>query len=113
MRRLFPAFLMAVVAGLGLVAGGKAAVAADNYAFDPVHSSVTFKARHLDISWIHGRFDEIKGNFSLDREHPEKSMFELSITAESVDTGNEGRDRHLRQADFFDAEQFPKIDFKS
>ena len=80
--------------------------------FKPV-SSVSFKARHLDISWIHGRFNDVSGKFSLDREHPEKSTFELSIKAESVDTANKARDEHLRQPDYFDVKQFPTIDFKS
>src|SRR5690242_8000901 len=107
MRRFFSASLMTLVAGLGVFAGGGTAVAADSYAFDPVHSSVSFKTRHLDISWIHGRFNDVSGKFTLDREHPEKSTFELSINVDSVDTGNKARDEHLRQPDYFDAKQFP------
>lgn len=103
---------MATVAGMTLAAGG-AAMAADEYAYDNVHSSIAFKARHLDISWIHGRFNEAEGKFAIDREHPEKSTFELSIHAESVDTNNAKRDEHLRQPDYFDTKQFPTIDFKS
>ena len=87
--------------------------AADDYAYDGVHSSISFKARHLDISWIHGRFNEAEGIFSLDRETPAKSKFELSIKADSVDTANAKRDEHLRQPDYFDTKQFPTINFKS
>ena len=90
-----------------------AANAADVYDYDNVHSSVSFKARHLDISWIHGRFNEVSGKFSLDREDPAKSTFTLSIKADSVDTANKARDEHLRQPDYFDTKQFPTIDFKS
>lgn len=89
------------------------AVAADEYAYDAVHSSISFKARHLDISWIHGRFNEAEGKFVLDRENPAKSTFTLSIKADSVDTANKMRDEHLRQPDYFDTKQFPTIDFKS
>lgn len=113
MRRFFSAVAMTLVVGAGACAAGSQAVAADDYAFDPVHSSVSFKARHLDISWIHGRFNEMEGKISLDRDDPAKSSFELSIKADSVDTGNKARDEHLRQPDYFDTKQFPTIDFKS
>jgi polyisoprenoid-binding protein YceI len=78
-----------------------------------VHSSISFKTRHLDISWIHGRFNEAEGKFSIDRQDPAKSTFQLSIKADSVDTANKARDEHLRQPDYFDTKQFPTIDFKS
>jgi polyisoprenoid-binding protein YceI len=87
--------------------------AADVYAYDGVHSSISFKARHLDISWIHGRFNEAEGTFSIDRENPANSSFKLTIKADSVDTGNKARDEHLRQPDYFDTKQFPTISFVS
>ena len=87
--------------------------AADVYAYDGVHSSISFKARHLDISWIHGRFNEAEGTFSIDRENPAKSSFKLTIKADSVDTANKARDEHLRQPDYFDTKQFPTISFVS
>jgi polyisoprenoid-binding protein YceI len=87
--------------------------AADEYAYDGVHSSVSFKARHLDISWIHGRFNQVEGKFTIDRADPSKSKFELKVHADSVDTGNKARDEHLRQPDYFDTKQFPFIEFKS
>jgi polyisoprenoid-binding protein YceI len=89
------------------------AFSADEYTYDGVHSSVSFKARHLDISWIHGRFNQVDGKFSLDRQDPSKSTFQLTIKADSVDTANQARDEHLRQPDYFDTKQFPTIDFKS
>jgi polyisoprenoid-binding protein YceI len=113
MRQFFAAFVMTIAAGLCIVAGAAPADAADDYTFDPVHSSVSFKARHLDISWIHGRFNDVSGKYSLDRENPAKSTFELSIKADSVDTANVKRDEHLRQPDYFDTKQYPTIDFKS
>lgn len=87
--------------------------AADDYAYDAVHSSVSFKARHLDISWIHGRFNEVDGRFSIDRQDPSKSTFQLTIKADSIDTANKARDEHLRQPDYFDTKQFPTIEFRS
>lgn len=86
---------------------------ADEYVYDGVHSSVSFKARHIDVSWIHGRFNEVEGKFSLDRQNPSKSTFQLTIKADSVDTANAARDEHLRQPDYFDTKQFPTIEFKS
>lgn len=112
MRGFLWTLAIAGIMGLGTVSA-QSAVAADHYDFDMVHSSVSFKARHLDISWIHGRFNEAEGKVSLDREDAGKSSFELSIKADSVDTGNTARDEHLRQPDYFDTKQFPKITFKS
>src|SRR5579863_7773579 len=113
MRRTFSVWILPLVVGMVVFADGKSGSAADEYAYDLVHSSVSFKARHLDISWIHGRFNEVDGKFSLDREQPSKSAFELTIKTDSVDTANKARDEHLRQPDYFDTKQFPTIEFKS
>ena len=109
MPRLFSMGIMALLIGTLVCAGGSSCSAADEYDYDLVHSSVTFKARHLNISWIHGRFNDVSGKFSLDREDPSKSTFELTIKADSVDTANKARDEHLRQPDYFDTKQFPTI----
>ena len=113
MRRFLPAIVLTFAIGITLCATAGLAVAADEYAYDLVHSSVSFKARYLDISWIHGRFNEVEGKFSVDREDAAKSTFELTIKADSVDTANKARDEHLRQPDYFDTKQFPTITFKS
>lgn len=113
MRRFFSALVMTVAIATGMLVDGNSASAADVYDYDGVHSSVSFKARHLDISWIHGRFNEVSGKFSIDREDATKSKFELTIVAASVDTANKARDEHLRQPDYFDTKQFPTIEFKS
>lgn len=113
MRRFLLVWALTLVIGTMVSAGGRSALAADEYDYDLVHSSVSFKARHLDISWIHGRFNEVTGKFSLDREQPAKSTFSLTINADSVDTANKARDEHLRQPDYFDTKQFPTIEFQS
>jgi polyisoprenoid-binding protein YceI len=112
-HRLFSTWAITIAFGFCLSATAAPARAADDYAFDMVHSSISFKTRHLDISWIHGRFNEAEGKFSIDRQDPAKSTFQLSIKADSVDTANKARDEHLRQPDYFDTKQFPTIDFKS
>src|SRR5262249_12255578 len=80
--------------------------AADEYSVDPVHSSVSFKASHLGLSWVHGRFNDVSGSFSIDSDNPTKCSFTLTIKTESVDTNNKQRDGHLRAPDFFNAKQF-------
>jgi polyisoprenoid-binding protein YceI len=92
---------------------GSAIRAADNYTVDPMHSSVSFKISHLGLSWVHGRFDDLSGNFAIDADNPSACSFEMSIKAQSVDTNNQKRDEHLRSPDFFNVKQFPVITFKS
>lgn len=113
MRQQFSMWALALAVGTFVTADSTSASAADEYDYDLVHSSVSFKARHLGISWIHGRFNDVAGKFSLDRENPTKSTFALTIKTESVDTANKARDAHLRQPDYFDTKQFPTIEFKS
>lgn len=113
MRLFFSTSVQTIMIAVLTCVVSTTALAADEYDYDLVHSSVSFKARHLDISWIHGRFNEVSGKFSLDREQPSKSIFELTIKADSVDTANKARDEHLRQPDYFDTKQFPTITFKS
>jgi polyisoprenoid-binding protein YceI len=96
-----------------LVLGEARVQAADTYTIDPVHSSVSFQADHAGISRVHGRFDQISGSFTIDKEDPSKSSFELTIQADSVDTNNKARDGHLKSPDFFNVRQFPAITFKS
>jgi polyisoprenoid-binding protein YceI len=84
------------------------ALAADEYAVDTAHASVTFKISHLGLSWIHGRFDDFSGGFTIN-DIPEKCSFGLTIKTDSIDTNNKQRDDHLRSPDFFNAKQFPAI----
>lgn len=112
MLRPCPAVLLLTLGSLFTAATGSAQ-AADVYTYDGVHSSVSFKARHLGLSWIHGRFNDVDGQFTIDRETPANSSFTLTIKVDSVDTANAKRDEHLRQADYFDTKKYPTIEFKS
>src|SRR5260370_42531160 len=87
--------------------------AADDYKVDGVHSSISLQVQHFGISYVHGRFNDIAGDFSIDKADLSKSSCTLTIKAESVDTNNKGRDTHLRSGDFFNVKQFPTITFKS
>ena len=113
MHRILSLGFVSLIAALAFFSTSAIGLSADEYAYDLVHSSVSFKARHVNISWIHGRFNDVDGKFSLDRQDPTKSTFQLTIKADSVDTANAARDEHLRQPDYFDTKQFPTIDFKS
>lgn len=87
--------------------------AAKVYDVDRGHSAVIFRVMHLGTAWNFGRFNEFSGTISYDEENPEKSTVEMEVAATSVDTGNRGRDDHLRGSDFFESKQFPTITFKS
>ena len=103
----------AALSTLALALFADSARAADVYQYDGVHSSISFKARHLGISWIHGRFNEAAGTFAIDRESPANSKFEMTIQVASVDTANQKRDEHLLEADYFDVKKYPTMTFKS
>lgn len=80
---------------------------------DTSHSEVTFTVKHMMVSKVTGSFNVFKGSLEIDEEHPENSWVEAEAETASVDTRDERRDGHLRSADFFDAEQYPVIAFKS
>lgn len=104
-------FIIAVAA---LVVGLPAlARAADTYTADPVHCSIIFRVRHLDVSWFWGRINSPTGSFTLDEAEPEKSTMQFALEIKDINTGNPKRDEHLRSPDFFNAAQFPTITFKS
>ena len=87
--------------------------AAENYSIDPVHSTVGFKIRHLGISWVTGSFGKFEGTASFDPAQPASSTLAVTVQADSVNTGNADRDKHLRAEDFFHTEKHPTITFKS
>ena len=70
---------------------------------DPAHSTVGFVARHLMITKVRGRFTDFSGSLEV-AENPLQSHVVATVNLASVDTGDEGRDAHLRGADFFDVE---------
>lgn len=80
---------------------------------DPVHSSVQFSARHMMVSNVRGIFRDFRADVDFDPAHPTEGHVEAVIQAASIDTGQEGRDAHLRSGDFLDAEQYPTLTFRS
>ena len=86
-------------------------VRADDYTVDLEHSSILFKINHWGVSDTWGRFNEFSGKLTVDGRQPK--ALEMTVKAETIDTNSKKRDDHLRGPDFFNAEQFPEITFKS
>jgi polyisoprenoid-binding protein YceI len=80
---------------------------------DPAHSAAEFKVKHMMISNVKGQFTGVSGKLTLDDADVTKSSVEATIDAASISTGEKDRDTHLKSADFFDAEKFPTLNFKS
>lgn len=83
------------------------------YQIDTMHSSAEFSVKHMMISTVKGVFEDLQGRLDFDAENPEDSKIVASISTASVNTRVEDRDNHLRSADFFDAENYPKMKFES
>lgn len=86
---------------------------AQQYTLDPAHAAVTFQISHLGLSWTHGRFNKVTGEFTINKDAPDQSTFALTIDPNTIDTGNQQRDDHLKSPDFFNVKQFPEITFQS
>lgn len=80
---------------------------------DGAHSNVNFSVIYKNSSRFFGRFNKFDGSYLVDPANTDESYIDLIILTGSVDTNSEGRDRHLRQGDFFAARQFPEATFKS
>ncbi len=88
-------------------------VAADTWRADPANSSISFSVRHLMINDVKGTFGAFETVLELDEESGVPERVEVTIEAQSLDTGHDGRDEHLRAPDFLDVQQFPRIRFEA
>lgn len=79
---------------------------------DKPHSSVEFKVKHMQVSNVKGKFQDFSGVVDFDEAKQIPTKISGEIVVASVDTGTEGRDNHLRNADFFDAPKFPTMKFE-
>ncbi len=80
---------------------------------DPAHSQIEFAVRHMMVTTVRGQFRKFTVAVDFDEANPERSTVEAHIDASSIDTGQDARDTHLRSADFFDADHFPELVFRS
>lgn len=83
------------------------------WAVDAVHSSIDFSIKHLVIAKVKGNFQSIEATIEADPEDLTTADIEFTVDIASIDTRNADRDNHLRSADFFDIEKYPKLTFKS
>lgn len=110
-RKYYPILLLIIVFLLLVVSFPVAG--AENYQIDPIHTSVTFKIKHLAVSYVYGRFNDVSGSLIHDQASPAESSIEIQVKTESIDTTNAKRDEDLRSSNFFDAQKFPTIDLKA
>lgn len=82
------------------------------YKVDLSHSNILFKCKHLGVSYQYGRFDSFDGQFTLGEDDASSSV-SITVEAASVNSNDEKRDAHLRNADFFNVKQFPEMKFES
>lgn len=90
-----------------------APIPAGEYRIDPAHSVLGFAIKHNEIALVRGRFRDFSGLINYDDKDITKSSVEVTAKIESINTGVDRRDAHLRTADFFDAAKYPEMTFKS
>jgi polyisoprenoid-binding protein YceI len=88
-------------------------IATTTWKIDPAHSVAEFKVKHMMISHVKGHFAKVSGTLTLNDADITKSEVEATIDAASIETRDPQRDAHLKSADFFDAEKYPTLSFKS
>ncbi|HWQ04295.1 MAG TPA: YceI family protein [Longilinea sp.] len=84
-----------------------------NWNIDNAHSTVEFSVRHMMISTVRGRFERFTGTVDFNESDPAASSVDVKIEAASINTNEPQRDNHLRSPDFFDADKYPYLIFKS
>ena len=96
----------------GAVSPELAALTGD-YTIDPAHSTLGFVARHAMVTNVKGSFQDFTGTLHLDGTDPSRSTASLDVVMDSIETGNADRDGPLKSADFFKADEFPAMTFRS
>jgi polyisoprenoid-binding protein YceI len=86
---------------------------AQTWSVDKAHSRIGYVVTHMSLSESEGSFKSFEGKITASKEDFSDAVFEISADVNSIDSDNEMRDKHLKSADFFDAEKYPAITFKS
>jgi polyisoprenoid-binding protein YceI len=81
--------------------------------FDPYHTQVEFSTKHLGMMTVRGHFTQVAAGGEIDVEHPENSKLEATIDVASIRTHNQQRDTDLLSSNFFEADRYPTITFRS
>lgn len=96
-----------------MTTGTAGRLAVPTWQLDAAHSSIEFAVKHMMMTTVRGRFKEVQATLTGDRDHREAAGVEVTMAVASIDTGVGDRDAHLRSPDFFDADRFPQITFRS
>lgn len=108
-------FIISSILTSGLLLASNAYSAPVHYQVDSqgMHASINFKIQHLGYSWIVGRFDSFKGEFTYDNADVKNSKVSIQIDTQSINTNHAERDKHLRSKDFLNVGKFPEARFVS
>ena len=87
-------------------------LAAGTYALDPAHTAIGFVAKHAMVTKVRGNLTDFEGTITV-AENIAESAAEATIRTASISTGNDDRDAHVKNEDFFAVEQYPEITFKA
>ncbi len=83
------------------------------WVIDPAHSEIQFKIKHLMISTVTGQFNKFEGTIETEDDDFATAIANFSADVNSISTNNEQRDAHLKNPDFFDADNYPRLTFES
>jgi len=88
-------------------------MAVSQWNLDKSHSNITFSVRHMMIANVRGSFTEFDASVTADPADPTTANAKITIDAASIDTKDNDRDNHLKSADFFNVEKYPKLEFQT
>jgi polyisoprenoid-binding protein YceI len=86
---------------------------AQEWQIDKAHSAAQFSVRHMMVTTVRGQFGSLTGMVRYDPANPTAASVEAEVDVATIDTREPKRDKHLKSADFFDVEKFPKMTFRS
>jgi polyisoprenoid-binding protein YceI len=84
-----------------------------SWKIDPHHTLIEFTVKHMMMTTVRGRFNTFDGTLDINPDNPQASKAEGSVDVASIETNDPERDNHLRSADFFDVEKYPKMTYRS